>query len=103
MSSFANRSVVISVAIMVLALFLTTAGLLHTGFGLKAANQVLDDLMAHIAFRLLLSPVVVLGGPLVTFGLNAWQVFHIQPDSPRARFSVRRAKQALGYQPRFAL
>jgi uronate dehydrogenase len=33
--------------------------------------------------------------------LNNWQIFHIQPDSPRARFSVKKAKTALGYQPRF--
>jgi len=39
----------------------------------------------------------------LTARLNPWQVFHIQPDSPRARFSVRRAKAALGYQPKFPL
>ena len=33
--------------------------------------------------------------------LNKWQVFHIQADSPRARFSVRRAQKSLGYQPKF--
>ena len=33
--------------------------------------------------------------------LNKWQVFHIQADSPLARFSVRRAQKSLGYQPRF--
>jgi nucleoside-diphosphate-sugar epimerase len=33
--------------------------------------------------------------------LGRWQIFHIQADSPRARFSVRRAQKSLGYQPRF--
>ena len=33
--------------------------------------------------------------------LGKWQVFHIQPDSPRARFAVRRAQKSLGYQPQF--
>jgi nucleoside-diphosphate-sugar epimerase len=37
----------------------------------------------------------------LTAKLARWQVFHIGADSPRARFSVRRAKTALGYQPRF--
>ena len=37
----------------------------------------------------------------LTARLNSWQIFHIQPASPRARFSVRRAKAALGYQPQF--
>jgi nucleoside-diphosphate-sugar epimerase len=30
-----------------------------------------------------------------------WRVFHIAADSPRSRFSVARARQVLGYQPRF--
>lgn len=37
----------------------------------------------------------------LTAKLGKFQVFHIQPDSPRARFSVRRAKATLGYQPKF--
>ncbi|MFN0166259.1 MAG: NAD-dependent epimerase/dehydratase family protein [Bryobacteraceae bacterium] len=32
---------------------------------------------------------------------NPWSVFHIQAESPRARFTVARAKSALGYQPRY--
>ncbi len=30
-----------------------------------------------------------------------WSVFHIASDSPRARFSVEKAKSGLGYKPRF--
>jgi uronate dehydrogenase len=37
----------------------------------------------------------------LTAKLNIWQVFHIQADSPGARFSVRRARAALGYRPQF--
>jgi nucleoside-diphosphate-sugar epimerase len=33
--------------------------------------------------------------------LTNWQIFHIGSDSPKARFSVKRAKAGLGYQPRF--
>jgi hypothetical protein len=37
----------------------------------------------------------------LTAKLSSWQIFHIQQDSPQARFSVRRARSALGFQPRF--
>ena len=30
-----------------------------------------------------------------------WQIFHIQSDSPKARFTVARAKSALKYQPQY--
>ena len=32
-------------------------------------------------------------------GTNGWTVLHILSDSPRARFSVSKARQLLGYQP----
>jgi hypothetical protein len=73
---------------MLPALFLTTAGLLYVSFGIEAANQTLDSLMASLGFRLLLSPVVVLGGPLVAFGLNAWQVFHVSADFVNDEFVI---------------
>ena len=88
MKSSENRTQLISAALMLPALFLTTAGLLYVGFGIEAANQTLDTLMAYLGFRLLLSPVVVLGGPLVTFGLNAWQVFHVSADFVNDEFVV---------------
>jgi NAD-dependent epimerase/dehydratase family protein len=37
----------------------------------------------------------------LTAKLGKWHIFHIQPDSPRSRFAVRRAKATLGYQPKF--
>jgi nucleoside-diphosphate-sugar epimerase len=37
----------------------------------------------------------------LTAKIAKWQIFHIGSDSPRARFSVWRAKSALGYQPQF--
>jgi uronate dehydrogenase len=33
--------------------------------------------------------------------LGPWSVFHVQSDSPRARFSVNKAKKLLGYKPQF--
>jgi nucleoside-diphosphate-sugar epimerase len=37
----------------------------------------------------------------LTARITRWQIFHIGSDSPGARFSIRRAQSALGYQPRF--
>ena len=63
-------------------------------FGIEGANRLLDAMLAHVVFKLLLSPVVVLGGPLVAFALNAWQVFHVSADVVNEEFviafSVRR-------------
>jgi hypothetical protein len=44
--------------------------------------------MVHAAFKLLLSPVVVLGGPLVVFALNAWHVFHLSADNVNEEFVI---------------
>jgi len=32
-----------------------------------------------------------------------WSVFHIEADSPRARFTVARAKAELGYKPQYQM
>jgi len=33
--------------------------------------------------------------------LGPWSIFHVQADSPPARFSIQKAKRLLGYQPQF--
>ena len=78
----------ISLALMLPALFLSTAGILYVAFGLEAANRLLEAMLAHTLFKLLLSPVVVLGGPLVTFALNAWKVFHLSADVVNEEFVI---------------
>jgi nucleoside-diphosphate-sugar epimerase len=37
----------------------------------------------------------------LTAKLGPWQIFHIQSDSPKARFAVTRAKAALKYEPQY--
>jgi nucleoside-diphosphate-sugar epimerase len=37
----------------------------------------------------------------LTARLTKWQIFHIQSDSPKARFAVTRAKSGLKYQPQY--
>jgi hypothetical protein len=78
----------ISLALMLPALFLSTAGILYTAFGLEAANRALEAMLAQTVFKLLLSPVVVLGGPVVAFALNAWKVFHVSADVVNEEFVI---------------
>ena len=77
-----------SLALMLPALFLSTAGILYAAFGIEGANRLLDAMLAHTVFKVLLSPVVVLGGPLVAFALNAWKVFHVSADVVNEEFVV---------------
>ena len=78
----------LSLALMSPALFLSVGGILYTTFGLEAANRLLDALLAQTFFKLLLSPVVVLGGPLVAFVLNAWKVVHVSADVVNEEFVI---------------
>jgi len=83
-----NRVGLISLALLIPALFFTTAGILYLAFGIDAANRLLEAMLAHTVFKLLLSPVVVLGGPLVAFALNAWKVFHVSADVVNEEFVI---------------
>ena len=78
----------ISLALMLPALFLSTAGVLFVAFGVEAANRLLDAMMALTLFKLLLSPVVVMGGPLVAFALNAWKISHLSADVVNEEFVI---------------
>ena len=78
----------ISLMLLLPAMFLSTAGILYSAFGLEAANRLLDALLAQTFFKLLLSPVVVLGGPLVAFVLNAWKVVHVSADVVNEEFVI---------------
>jgi hypothetical protein len=78
----------ISLALMLPALFLTTMGILYVAFGIDAANRLLEAMLAQTVFKLLLSPVVVLGGPLLAFALNAWKVLHVSADVVNEEFVI---------------
>jgi len=51
------------------------------------------DVAQAVALALPMSP------PASARGTAGWTVFHILSDSPRARFSIDKARQRLGYQP----
>ena len=78
----------ISLVLLLPALFLSTAGILYVAFGIDAANRLLESMLTHTAFKLLLSPVVVLGGALVAFTLNSWKVFHVSADVVNEEFVI---------------
>jgi len=93
-----NRPGLISLVLIIPALFFTTASILYLAFGIDAANRLLDAMLAHAVFKLLLSPVVVLGGPLVAFALNAWKVFHVSADVVNEEFVIAfSVKRLLGH------
>jgi hypothetical protein len=73
---------------MLPALFLATTGILYVAFRVEPANQLLDSLMNRAVARFLLSPVVVLGGPVVAFALNAWRIFHLSADVINEEFVI---------------
>jgi len=88
MNSENNKATPVSLLLMLPALVLATAGILSVAFRVEFANQLLDSLMAHAVFKFLLSPIVVLGGPLVAFALNAWKIFHLSADVVNEEFVV---------------
>src|SRR6266516_1905192 len=83
-----NRPGLMNLVLIIPALFFSTAGMLYLAFGIDAANRLLEAMLALTVFRLLLSPVVVLGGPLVAFALNAWKVFHVSADVVNDEFVI---------------
>jgi len=88
MSAPKNRLGLVSLVLLLPALFFSVTGVLYLAFGIEGANRMLDGLLGHTVFKLLLSPSVVLGGPLVAFGLNAWKVFHVSADVVNEEFVI---------------
>ena len=61
---------VLSILLTLPALLLCVGGVLYTAFGLAAANNLLDSIIATAPGRILLSPAVVLGGVFLSLALN---------------------------------
>jgi hypothetical protein len=80
MNGLKTRLEILSLILMMPALVLCACGILFVCFGVEAANQWLDGLMARSFFRLSLSPVVVLGGPMLAAILNGWRICHLSAE-----------------------
>jgi hypothetical protein len=76
------------------AALLCTCGVLYSIFGLRAANDLLDWIMTRPPGRLLLSPFVVFGGPVLLLALNVRPVCGLRVNAGSGEivvaFSVRR-------------
>jgi len=101
MNSNQNRIGILSAVLMLPALFLSIAGVLYLAFGIERANRLVEVLMSGLAGKLLLSPFLVLGGPVLVAILNAWKVFHLSADVINEEFviaiSIRRLFGHLAY------
>ena len=80
MSSFKKRLPIINLILLSPALFFTVSGILYLTGGIEGTNRFLELCLSYPAGKVLLSPIVVLGGPLVALAFNAWQVFHFSAD-----------------------
>ncbi|HKS38724.1 MAG TPA: hypothetical protein VJW76_16135 [Verrucomicrobiae bacterium] len=83
-----NSIAIVSLILILPALLLLTAGILDAAVGVEAANRMLAAMTASTPFNLLVSPVIVLGGPLVALALNAWKVFHVSADVVNEEFVI---------------
>ena len=88
MNPHPNRIGILSAVLMFPALVLSTAGILYEAFRLEGANSLMEALMSGVAGKILLSPVVVLGGPILVVILNAWKVFHLSADVINEEFVI---------------
>jgi len=83
-----DRLGIICLVLMLPALFLGGSGILYVALGIGGANTLLELCLANPVGKVLLSPVVVLGGPMVAFGLNAWKVVHVSADVVNEEFVI---------------
>jgi len=61
------------------ALLIVSAGLLEMGLGLRQINNTLDELLLNFpALNVIIHPVVVVGGLILSIGLNVIPVFRLR-------------------------
>lgn len=73
-----NRLAVFSAVLVLPALFLIMCGVLYLAFDLKALNDWLGAFIATPAGKILMSPVLILGGLLVSLALNLWATCRVR-------------------------
>jgi hypothetical protein len=88
MSALKRRIALVSVVLMFPAIFLSVSGVLYVALGMDGANHLLELVMANVVGKALLSPVVVLGGPLAVFALNTWRVVHLSAGVVNEEFVI---------------
>lgn len=79
MKSIPTGSLAVLGALLLLpALFLCSCGALFLAFHLTGANDLIASILATTAGRIVLSPVVVLGGVLLSLILSAWALCRVR-------------------------
>ena len=64
------------------ALLIVSAGLLQIFFGLRQVNDTLDQILLNFpSLNLIIHPVVIIGGLIVSIGLNAFPVIRLKMQS----------------------
>src|SRR2546427_2113207 len=69
---------IINVILLTPAAVFCSAGILYLIFGLQSANQLLDSAMKTWAGQILFSPIVVVGGPLLSIALGCWSTCRVR-------------------------
>lgn len=77
-STHRNLLVLLNTLLLLPALILCGSGILYLAFGLESANEFLESLLKHGWGQVFLSPLVVLGGPCLSFAINVGRVCRIR-------------------------
>ena len=79
MKNLSNTHIAIIGFILIIpALLLASCGIIYSVFGLESANHFLDSLMAIPIVGAMFSPIIIIGGPMIAFVLNAYHVYHVK-------------------------
>jgi hypothetical protein len=81
-----TRLFLIGLILVLPAMLIVIPGLLQSGLSSLALNDAIDAAFARLpVLELLIHPIVILGGLLVAFLLNAWQVIDVHLDREPGR------------------
>jgi hypothetical protein len=85
-----TRLFLIGLILVIPATLIVIPGLLQSGLDSQALGNAIDSAFVRLpALELLIHPIVILGGLLVAFLLNAWQVFDVHLDREPGRLVGR--------------
>jgi hypothetical protein len=73
----------LSLILIVPALFFCSSGILYLAFAAEKANRLLDLLVGRPLLKPYFSPVIILGGPLLAVCLNLYQICRVRLRSAK--------------------
>jgi hypothetical protein len=79
MKNLSNTHIAIIGFILIIpALVLASCGILYSVFGLESANDLNDVFLETPLVGTLFSPIIIIGGPMIAFVLNAYHLCHVK-------------------------